>query len=606
MKPKRILFILFLCLYICMSWLYGYERSELMEPKAVIAFRISNGKAFLKAIRESPLGKLWNSPEMKPFLNNQSLEHTLIKTIFLNQVQSPAMEEAIELNRKILSMFKGEVIAGFEPEKPGKDKETKFFALAEMSEADYKKIRELFKLESKARGEKTISHHHTFQGIELIQNITINNGENEEKKTEWMAFYGDTFINAASRQWVEQCIVQLKKELPGKPFGAPTLRIWLADGFINHIAKEKQGNEGPDNTAAAFQALGLNTLGKLSFEWRMTPIGSEIHLHVRNKGRKRGLWTLLSNDPLPRNLFLGYVPDNVLSYQVMRLNIPAFWEEIPAMLETFGPQVSTQFRVGLTAASQMLQVDIERDIVANLDTLLSSYSRLEGIRDESLYVMQLRNSGAMGKTLAKLFAEGAWIRMMMKDNFELLDLQEHKVYSFKIPQSQTQANKNDPKNPPTIKPVSYGITIVDGDLVFGRLNLLRSFIHGSRDNRAGRKFYQSRLFTRMIRRVPDNAVGYGFADITQWIKPAVNYFKTTGQGSGNQSPSEENKETKGEKNPGETPKPDPFDEYFKNLEYDRLPSPEFIRSFFGPWMNYYQFNGKEFIVKWEFHNPIKK
>ena len=48
-----------------MSWLYGYERSELMEPKAVIAFRISNGKAFLKAIRESPLGKLWNSPEMK-------------------------------------------------------------------------------------------------------------------------------------------------------------------------------------------------------------------------------------------------------------------------------------------------------------------------------------------------------------------------------------------------------------------------------------------------------------------------------------------------------------------------------------------------------------
>jgi hypothetical protein len=112
----------------------------------------------------------------------------------------------------------------------------------------------------------------------------------------------------------------------------------------------------------------------------------------------------------------------------------------------------------------------------------------------------------------------------------------------------------------------------------------------------------------MIRRVPDNAVGYGFADVTQWIKPVVNYFKTIGQRSENQPPLEENTETKGEgeRKPGEKPKPDPLDHYFKNLNYDRLPPPEFLRSFFGPWISYYQFNGKEFIVKWEFHNPFKK
>jgi len=547
MKPKPILFIVFLCLCICISWLYGYERSALMNPKAHIVFRVSNGAAFLKAIKDSPYGKLWNSPEMKPFLNNQSLEHALIKSMFLNQVKPSAMDEALELNRKILSMLKGEVIAGFELEKPGKykyqDKDAEFFALAEMDEADYKKIQELFQLESKVIGEKTVSHRHTFQEVELIQNITIDTNDDMEadrdadvdiddegEKSDWMAFYGNTFINTSNRQWVEQCIVHLKKELPQKPIGPPTFRIWLPDGFINHLVKEKQENVGPPDSATIFRALGLDMLGKVSFEWKISPLYSEINLHVRNKDGKKGLWTVLSKDPVPRSLFLGYVPEDVLSYQILRLNIHAFWQEIPSMMDTFGPQASAQFSMGLTAASQMLQVDIERDIVANLDTVLTSYSQLEGIRDVSLYAWQLRNSMAMDKTLGKLFADGCWLRRMMKDNFECLDLQEHKVYSFKIPQYQRPPNKTSPKNPPEMKPVSYGFTIVDGDLVFGRLSLIRSFIHGSQDNRTGRKFYQSPLFTQMIRRVPDNAVGYGFSDITQWIKPAVIFFKSIGPG----------------------------------------------------------------------------
>jgi len=624
MKPKPI-FIGLICLWFCISWLYGYERSALMDPKAHIVFRISNGEAFLKAIKDSPYGKLWNSPEMKPFLNNQSLEHALIKSMFLNQVKPSAMDEALELNRKILSMLKGEVIAGFELEKSGKnkyqDKDTEFFALAEMDEADYKKIQELFQLESKVIGEKTISQRHTFQEVELIQNITIDTNDDVDvdtdvdsdiddkgEKSDWMAFCGDTFINASNRQWVEQCIVRLKKEVPQKPIGPPIFQIWLPDGFINRLVKAKQENEGPPDSATIFRALGFDMLGKVSFEWRMSPLYSEINLHVQNKGGKKGLWTVLSKDPVPHSLFLGYVPEDVLSYQVIRLNIHAFWQEIPSMLDTFGPQASAQFRMGLTAASQMLQVDIERDIVANLDTVLASYSQLEGIQDVSLYAWQLRNSMAMEKTLGKLFAEGAWLRRMMKDNFEHLDLQEHKVYSFKIPQYQEPPDETAPKNLPAIKPVSYGITIVDGDLVFGRLNLIRSFIHGSRDNRTGRKFYQSPLFTQMIQRVPDNAVGYGFSDITQWIKPAVNFFKTLGRKSQGQPPSDEDIETKGkgERKPGKSPKPDPLDNFFKNLKFDRLPPPEFLRSFFGPWMSYYQFNGKEFIVKWEFHNhPLK-
>jgi hypothetical protein len=141
--------------------------------------------------------------------------------------------------------------------------------------------------------------------------------------------------------------------------------------------------------------------------------------------------------------------------------------------------------------------------------------------------------------------------------------------------------------------------VVDGDLVFGRLNLLRSYIHGSRDNTAARKFYKSPLFTRLIRRVPDNAIGYGFSDITQWIEPAVKFLK-------NVSPSLAPSPPPGGKGEDETeapPEPDALDQFVDNLKFDRLPSTEFLGSFFGPWMSYYQYDGKELLIKWELHNP---
>jgi hypothetical protein len=154
---------------------------------------------------------------------------------------------------------------------------------------------------------------------------------------------------------------------------------------------------------------------------------------------------------------------------------------------------------------------------------------------------------------------------------------------------------------------------VNGDLVFGRLGLLRSYITGSRDDVASRKFYKSPLYTRLIQRVPDNAIGYGFSDITQWLEPAMNLFKTAGQRFKTPplpQPQQPQPPPAGEEIPGEAPepapKPGPFDDFFNGLKFDRLPASEFLRSFFGPWISYYQFNGEELVVIWEFHNPTGK
>jgi hypothetical protein len=289
-------------------------------------------------------------------------------------------------------------------------------------------------------------------------------------------------------------------------------------------------------------------------------------------------------------------------------------------MESFGPQAAAQFQAGLNMAGQMLQVDIGRDIVANLDTVITSYSRMDGTEDVSLFMWQLRNPMAMEKTLGKLFAENSWLRNMMKENCEILDLNEHKIYSFKTPRYRSPApdgtgggdsGQTGEQGPPLpqVDCIPYGAAVVNGDLVFGRLSLLRSYITGSRDDATSRKFYKSPLYTRLIQRVPDNAIGYGFSDIAQWLEPVANLFRTTGQRF-QTPPQPEQPPPAGEEKSGETPEPalksSPFDDFLNGLKFDRLPAAEFLRSFFGPWISYYQFNGEELVVIWEFHNPIGK
>lgn len=629
-KFKFTLFI-FMCLAIFRpSRADSFQRTDLVDPNVDIVLRISNAGDFMKALTNSSYGKLWNSPEMKPFLNNQSLGDTLIKSILLSRVNQSVIAEVLHLNQKILSLLKGELIFGIELGKKSKNgsdekKKGKFYALAEMNETDYKEIIDLSRQESKVLGEKTVSQRYTFQGVEVIQDIT--SGE-EDELTEWTAFCGNTYINGSSRQWVEQCIVLLKKELPVKPSGSPFIQAWVPDGFFQRLLKAEEDKrktigkepswDNVSDSTILIKALGIDKVGKFSLEWVINPSYSELNIYIQNKGGNKGMWTLLSRENLPRNLLTGYIPDDVLSYQVIRINVPAFWQEIPSILETFGPQAAAQFQAWLNMAGQLLQVDIGRDIVANLDTLLTYYSRLEDAENVYLYIMQLRNPILLEKTLGKLFVENSWLRNVMKDKCEVLELKNYKIYSIKMPKfsPSTSAGTGEdsqtggqPSTQPKVDWVSYGAAVVNGDLVFGRLNLLRSYITGSKDDSVSRKFYKSPIFMRLIQRVPDNAIGCGFSDVTQWIETVINYLKTSGRSS-QLSPKSQQPVSPGEEKSGGVaepdPKPSPFDDFYNNLAYDRLPSSEFVRSFFGPWINYYQFDGEDLVIKWEFHNPPGK
>lgn len=621
-------FILILCL--CVSYLSAYERVELLEPTLDMMLRISDGPTLLKALENSPVGKLWNSPEMKAFLNDQSLEEALIKDIFTDSVPANRKQEAVALNRKIISSLKGEIAAGFMfGENDGK---MDYSVVTEMNEADYKITRELYKRENELSGRKAVYQQHSFQGIDLFHTITK---EKEGEKSEWMAFYGNTCVFCSHRPWVEQCIVRLKKELPQKKPGPPSFHIWLPDDFINRMMKLDRQQKSPGDEAAMGQlpdsattmkALGFAGVGKISFKWTLHPAFSDVEISIRNKAGKKGFWTLLSGDPIPSRHALAYVPKNILSYQVIRLDLFALWQELPVMMTELNPASAAQFKMGMDYMSQILQVDLNRDFFANFDTVLTYYSRPEGDESESLYIWQLRKARAMEKTLEKFFAENSYLRAMLKENFEALTLQDYKVYAVKFPRARTkelsgpisrkrnyinglsfpgdygnpQAKRGRRRGDIEIEFSTIGFAVIDGDFVFGPLNLLRSYINGSRSNESARAFYKSPIFTRMIRRVPDNAAGYGLVDVSRLIEQGMNLFKTAAK----LSPPPQMKPER--QVPGSKKTPSPLDDFFNNLKFDKLPAPDFVRSFFGPAVNYYRFDGKELMIKWEFHNPVKK
>ena len=93
----------------------AYDRQDLIDSAAII-IRVSNAADFLRAIQQSSLGQLWNSKEMQPFLNNQSLAPALKETL-LQSVYSekPNNKELSHLLWEGTKLINGEVVVGISP-----------------------------------------------------------------------------------------------------------------------------------------------------------------------------------------------------------------------------------------------------------------------------------------------------------------------------------------------------------------------------------------------------------------------------------------------------------------------------------------------------------
>jgi hypothetical protein len=623
----------FLLLTVSGTTLHAYQRQDLMDDAALI-IRVSNTVDFLEAIESSSLGQLWNSSEMKAFINNQNLGEA-IKDGFMHSVHGEKLNNKAlaHLYWEEMKLLKSEVVFGISP--PDKEDNTPFYMIAAVDKADHRRMLELDERIDELDDEVSIVGKEDFQGVEIIRLDRV--GETGEKETTWGAYYEGTSVTSTIKEWVERCILRLKKELPSNPDKTPTLHMQINQAFIKAMLEGKKtppgevpktgeqaaltpnGPDVPDKTepgtpvpsgAAILKALGLDNLQFISLDLFLKPGAMEFQFQVKSfdTGVKKGLWTLLNRERIPANHRLAYVPDDIVTYQVMRLDINAFWKEVPDIIQAINPQSARYFQAFEGMFKGMYQIDLSRDVFGNLGTLITTYSRMDGIIKEELTAFQLRSGEQMDKLLAKIFGEGSMLKAQMQDRMAIYEVHGHKLYSFKpispLPPAQP-GQPGQPGQPQTTGPAAQprpdtGVAVIDGSLVFGTDKLVRSLIQAvssPRTNNANtNSLYKNPVYTKLMRKVPDDAVGYAITDFSRLLQPLLSLVRDPMLG-----PAFKMKDLPVE--PGaEKEKPEPLEVFFQNLRFDRLPPADFMASFFGKGVNYTRFDGNNLVTLGSFGN----
>jgi hypothetical protein len=610
-----------LLINLSLSPLWAYERMELLDPEEQsIIIRFSNAGEFLKAVEQSGPGRLWNSEAMKPFLNNQGLGEALKETLMNSFLSEKARQKELShLMWEGLKLQKGELIIGISF---GKGDKFAIAMIAEIDKAGFLKTIELSERMSELDEDLGAPQRQSFQGVDIYHSVMKRP---EGPDSTWDAFYNGTMVGGDDREWVERCMVRLKKQAPTSPPGPPFLHLRVTQRFIKALFEREPkapqpagpaaqhppdtGTAPPPDTpspAVIMKAVGLDRLQYISLDLTLKPKAMESLFRIKldpPAAGNRGVWALLGKEPLPANHRLAYVPEDVYTYQIMRLDFDALWKEIPGIFKAINPQQAAQFQGVVNMFGTMYRLDLSRDVFGNLGTLFTTYSRMEGLEKQELMALQLRNPAAMEKLLAKLFGEGSMLKSQLQDVLEVHELRGHKLYSFKnpkpVPVPPPEAGQQT-QQPPNFEPVYTGLSVVDGALVFGEDKLVRGMIQAvSSTGKTGPTgFYTSTLYAEMMRSVPDNVVGCSIVDILPLIKPFMGILKD--------SALSRTLSSRDRLNPPGKPSPSPLTEFFNNLRYDRLPDFEYISSFFGKGIGYNRFQGNDLIGRAVFKYPEKK
>ena len=406
--PRIIIFSLLLSLPLSSLAL---TRTELLPPDAQTYVRISNTSNFWAKLKISPTGKLWVDPQFQDFMNNPDAETW---QEFLLDGEADAETEML---LEQLKMLKGEAILAF-------DLSDEPFIIAAMSEADF--IRSL-DLDDKLREITDESFEivkSTFQGVEIIQHI--EGAGTPEEDISWQTHVDSTFVMGDRLEWVERCIVQLKKGEIDEPEGNPVLKLNLPLAQVIRASLSEDGTGTIEN--AMFEALGIMAMENLSVTLELKDNEMVVNNTLSISDLGRGLFTILDIQPsdLPT---VAFIPENMASIEVGRFNLLRFWQEIPLFLTSTRPEMKMQFDLLLSMLQQQAGIDLEQDLLAHLGTKYVSFSVAEESRQISVVAIDLKDGMAFRRGLETALAAPA-MQPYVATGLEISEFLDHTIYTL--------------------------------------------------------------------------------------------------------------------------------------------------------------------------------
>ncbi len=462
------------------------ERTQLLPPEVQLHVRVSDTTAFWAKLKLSSLGKLWADPQFQDFLGNPDAETW--QELFFNGTTEA--EDQVFLEQ--LKMLSGEVILAFEAENQNP------CIIAAMSREDFLRSMEMDDKLAATMDDPFEIVKSTFQGVEIVRHI--EDGGTAEESSSWQTHVDGTFVLGHTREWIEQCIVKLKKDAIKEPTGHPALdlNIPLAKLIRENLLesmKEDAPAEMPFDPETLLEALGL--LGIENFTARIELRDTEMIVDntLQVSDLTKGLFTIFDVEPsqLPS---VSFIPENISSLEVGRFNILRFWQEIPVVLNSAMPAMKPQFDMILAMVQQQAGIDLEQDLLANLGTKYVSFAVAEGGQQNSIIAIELRDTTAYQTALETMLSAPA-LQPQVAQGLEIETFLDHTIYTTKNPDpSQTAA-----------------FCVAADHLIYGQPAAVRQVIRAATsDVDANRAFEHSDLLRGLRDHVPARAFGFSAVD----------------------------------------------------------------------------------------------
>ena len=565
------------------------DRLALMAD-ADLVVRCSDTSAFAAALENSPLGRLWNSPEMQATREGQRLED-LIRRALSDTADDENAAQINDIYIEQIKMLNGEFILGLNFNELGTA--PTFTTVAAISEADFNRSLEMDALLNALENEETISASEDFRDTRIYTYI-----EKQEAgdRFHYQAFYNGTLVMSENRPWLEQALIQLMEAPVNEPGGDPVLTIDGKARLIDHIhrqfAQKLTESEAPFDMSALANSLGFDTLGDIRMQACMQTDRVDMTLAIERRGEwDRGLMVLMPPEPVPVDFRLAYVPPDVASYQVTRLDLNALWRQIPEILRQISPEFQMQFSLGLNAVGGMMDININEDLFDNLDNLTFSLARFGDQGQEMIYGMNVRDGDAMERTLRKLFAEHSPWAAQMNQFYRETDIQGQTIHMLQFPVPAEDGAST------SIHEV--GLTVVDRALVIGDGSLMVDYVQAAVNHQGPPAFYESRPFQDMLARLPPEACSYTVSDLSAYVRFFTDEIRTAVASASAHRASPAN----ADEDCGCEEKDDPLTAFFDNIEIANLPSTEVMAGYFGTSDGYHLIDAAGLRAAWTIHYP---
>lgn len=455
---------------------FGLQRLDLVPQKGQVYVRVSNTVKFWDKLKKSSVGRLWADQQFQDFMGNPETETW--HSIFFDGDSSE--EDKVWLEQ--VKMLTGEVIFAM-------DMETEhIYIIADMSEEDFQRGLDLDNDLRQIMEDPFDVVKSSFQDVEVIQHV--ENPGTEAETMNWQAHVGRTFILGYDREWVEKCIVRLKNEEIKEPAGNPVLNIKFP---IREVLLDSLSNQEDRRLYEALGLLGINAITS-----RIELLDDEMVMdnNLAIEDLKTGLFSVLDTQPseLPT---VKFIPENLSSLEVGRIDLFGLWKEIPVVLSQMDPAAKQQFDMALSMIGSQTGINLEQDLLAHLGTKYLSFATVNGEKQSSIIALELKDGMAFKQGLESGLTAPA-MQPYVASMLDQADFLDHTIY--------TPKNVTDPAD-------IMGIAVTDEYLLYGDPEGLRQTIRGMANaGAANTSFEQTELVQGLRKHVAPSAFGFGAID----------------------------------------------------------------------------------------------